>query len=49
VVSQNIHTHPKEHFWKFQGGRGFHKQGKYEEKKMEFPEGLQGAGGRRGN
>jgi len=23
VVSGNIHTHPKERFWKFHGRRGF--------------------------
>ena len=25
VVPENIHTHPKEGSWKFQGGRGFQK------------------------
>jgi len=48
VVSENIHTHPKEHFWKFQGGRGFHKQGKYEEKKNGISRRIAGSGGEEG-
>ena len=42
VVSENIHTHPEEGHWKFQGGRGISEakvlKGKYETK-LEFPEG----------
>jgi len=26
VVPENIHTHPKEGYWKFQGGGGFQKR-----------------------
>ena len=43
VVPENIHTHPKEGEWKFQGGWGFKSPIFLKESmtlKMEFPEGV---------
>ena len=39
---ENIHTHPKEGYWKFQGGGGFHKLNLLRENmvlKCNFPRG----------
>ena len=46
VVPENIHTHPKNGYWKFQGGEGVSKakifKGKYEAK-LEIPGGVGGS------
>ena len=47
VVPENIHTHPKEGYWKFQGGGGVSKAQFFKEKygtKMELPEEVGGGG-----
>ena len=38
AVPENIHTHPTEGHWNFQGGGGLKSQGKYEAK-LEIPRG----------